>query len=160
MRKFRVHCALADCYYYLKEKDNPETGETNLIYCTYPERDLSDDNRPCPYYRMDWQKKMKLVQEKIQANKAARLKAQSQTQLPPEPAAPSPPVMEPTPPATPVPPIASSIPTQAAEPKRDESSPLPPPDALFELDKKTSTDEIKTVDPKSSSDSTPQSQPQ
>ncbi|MDI6784835.1 MAG: hypothetical protein QME64_12175 [bacterium] len=136
MKKFRVHCGLTDCYYYLKEDDNPKTGETNLIYCTYPERDLTDDNRPCPYYRMDWQKKMKLVQEKIQANEMARLKtqAQSPSQVQPQ----SPPITESTPPAVAVPPIASSTPAQAAEPKPDESSPLPPPDALFEQNKKTS----------------------
>ncbi|MCX7918080.1 MAG: hypothetical protein N3A72_00445 [bacterium] len=77
--KWRVHCALADCYYYLKEVQEDSSGGTPLIYCTYPERDLSSDTRPCPYYRMDWQKKMKLVQERIAANKAARLKTKIQT---------------------------------------------------------------------------------
>lgn len=76
--KFRVHCALAECYYYLTE----DIGGTKLIFCTYPERDLASDERPCPYYRMDWAKKLKLVQQQIQANKAARMKAEAPTVTP------------------------------------------------------------------------------
>jgi hypothetical protein len=149
--KFRVHCALAECFYYLKEKDS-EIGETNLIYCTYPERDLTDDNRPCPYYRMDWQKKMKLVQEKIESNKAVRLKAQTQAQATP--------AMVSTPVETAVPPPVSSTPVQEVEPEPDVQPPLPPPDNLFEQNINSSNNEIIPVETKSSSDSTPQTQPQ
>ncbi|MFB3896099.1 MAG: hypothetical protein ACE14V_07340 [bacterium] len=108
--RFRVHCALAECYYYLKEEGNPLTGEANLVFCTYPERDLTDDARPCPYYRMDWQKKMKLVQEKIKANREAKLKAQPSS--PPQ-----------------------SV--KVSEPNPESEPPLPSPDNLFEQDKKT-----------------------
>jgi hypothetical protein len=137
--RFRVHCALADCYYYLKEEDNPLTGEANLIFCTYPERDLTDDARACPYYRMDWQKKMKLVQEKIKANKAAKLKAQSQ----PHPAAAA---------------VASVVP---AETKLDSPNipepppPIIPPDILFEQDNNLNPKDAKPQDEKDSEPITP-----
>lgn len=113
--RFRVHCALADCYYYFKDEGNPLTGEANLIFCTYPERDLTDDARPCPYYRMDWQKKMKLVQEKIKANKEAKLKAQAQAQS--QPVA-----------------VAESKPQAANKPESEPS--IASPDELFEQNKK------------------------
>jgi hypothetical protein len=131
--RFRVHCALADCYYYLKEKDNPLTGEANLIFCTYPERDLTDAG-PCPYYRMDWQKKMKLVQEKIQANKAAKLKAQAQVQ----PAAPS-----------------ETIPNAPKIPEPEPQPPITPLDILFEQDNKLNPQEDKPLEEKDEKGSDP-----
>jgi hypothetical protein len=143
--KFRVHCALAECYYYLKEKDNPLTGETNLIFCTYPERDLTSAG-PCPYYRMDWQKKMKLVQEKIQANKEARLKAQSQS--PPQSVSPSP--------ATSAPQSESPI-----NPVSEPQPPITPPDILFEQDNKLNPQEEISQEEQhdKASDSTPSPSP-
>lgn len=131
--RFRVHCALAECYYYLKEEDNPLTGETNLIFCTYPERDLTSDERPCPYYRMDWQKKMRLVQEKIQANKAARLKAQTQPQSPS---------------STPVTPEKPAAVEPAVPEKQETQPPITPPDILFEQDNKPNTPETEPQDKK------------
>ena len=137
--KYRVHCALSDCYYYLAEKQEDAFGESSqLIYCTYPERDLTSDDRPCPYYRMDWKKKMKLVQEKIQANKAAKAKMQSalsssapaptggtdstSTQqvavVPEEIKGPESPPLVPT--------------TEQPSPEKKESPPPSLPDALFE----------------------------
>jgi len=141
--RFRVHCALADCYYYLKEEDNPLTGEANLIFCTYPERDLTDDARACPYYRMDWQKKMKLVQEKIKANKEAKLKAQSQS----HPAAAA---------AAPIVPVE----TKSDSPDIPEPPPPPitPPDILFEQDNNLNPQEAKPQDEKDSEPITPPQQ--
>ena len=137
--KWRVHCGLADCYYYLKEIQEDSLGGTPLIYCTYPERDLTNDNRACPYYRMDWQKKMKLVQEKIAANKAARMKAQMPQQA----------VVTTTSPPSP----------SDAKPdiqNKEEPQPLiTPPDIFFEQNIKVNNQEQKPQDEQTLDNVTP-----
>lgn len=52
-----VECHLSDCFFYECNDD------TKTVYCTNPNRDFVESGRPCPYYKLDWAKRMELLRK-------------------------------------------------------------------------------------------------
>jgi hypothetical protein len=56
----QIYCPKDDCIYWLEDEEH--LGEDSRIHpasnCKYPNlSQWTDTSKPCPYYRLDWQKK-------------------------------------------------------------------------------------------------------
>lgn len=60
-----IHCRLVDCYYYSYYPEGATKPlSSGLCQCLHPENELIVEYTPCSCYRLDWNKKIKMMQKK------------------------------------------------------------------------------------------------
>jgi len=60
-----IHCKMTSCFFYNNYPEGAETPSSNgLAICKYPENDLIEEYKACPFYRLDWRKNLQNMSKK------------------------------------------------------------------------------------------------
>ncbi|OPZ08275.1 MAG: hypothetical protein BWZ08_01272 [candidate division BRC1 bacterium ADurb.BinA292] len=52
--RVEVNCTLCDCLYHHRHEQRPD-----LVYCSHPHKEQYLKAKPCPLYRLDWQRQVR-----------------------------------------------------------------------------------------------------